>query len=518
MKLETRVGLFILLAIGIFLYLSINIRAIRLDKDQYYSYKAYFDDTSGLNAKAPIKIAGVEIGWVEEINLLADGKAQLIMRIQKNIKLAKNAYAMIHQDGLIGTKNLEIDPGDPSTGFLLPGGVLSMPGRTPASVGELLDQFRDIATTIQDITASFKSVFASRKGEENMRVALNSIAVASDRIADFSEVLQRTMRNNEDNLNYIVSDLRDSITSFRDAIPSIKGDFHDLAKNLGETSHQAGDAFSNVSDAAIQGRETLREAGEVVEKINNGKGVLGKLINEEETYTDIRKTVKGFRDYVDKSTGLSIGIDMHSETMLRHTNSKGYFDLRLRPNSDYFYQISLVADEKGSLTRDVIYTRREDANGNELKPTQLPIPLEYKVWMAEKIEVTTRRKNDILLGLQFGKRYDRFAFRIGLFEGAFGAACDYYVPLPTDKLHWITTLEAFDFRGQKHLNDSRAHVKWLNKAFFFKNIYTSFGLDDIFSKHSANPFIGGGIRFNDDDLKYFVSAFSGVGTGARTGR
>jgi phospholipid/cholesterol/gamma-HCH transport system substrate-binding protein len=517
-KLETRVGLFILLAIGVFLYLSINIRAIRLDKDQYYSYKAYFDDTSGLNAKAPIKIAGVEIGWVEEINLLADGKAQLIMRIQKNIKLAKNAYAMIHQDGLIGTKNLEIDPGDPSTGFLLPGGTLSMPGRTPASVGELLDQFRDIATTIQDITASFKSVFASRKGEENMRVALNSIAVASDRIADFSEVLQRTMRNNEDNLNYIVSDLKDSMQNLKEAIPTIKSDFHELARNLGKTSHQAGDAFSNVSDAAIQGRETLREAGEVVEKINTGKGVLGKLINEEETYTDVKKTVRGFRDYVDKSTGLSIGIDMHSETMLRHTNSKGYFELRLRPNTDYFYQVQLCVDEKGSLTRDVIYTERQNQKGYVLKPTELPIPLEWKVLLAEKVEVTTRRKNDLLLGLQFGKRFDRLAFRIGLFEGAFGAGCDYYVPLPTDKLHWITTLEAFDFRGWKHLHHHRPHVKWLNRAFFFKNIYSTFGLDDIFSKSSANPFIGGGIRFNDDDLKYFISAFSSAGSIGKTGR
>jgi ABC-type transporter Mla subunit MlaD len=47
-KLETSVGLFILVAIGLFLYLSINIRAIRFDKDQYNTYKAYFDDTSGL--------------------------------------------------------------------------------------------------------------------------------------------------------------------------------------------------------------------------------------------------------------------------------------------------------------------------------------------------------------------------------------------------------------------------------------------------------------------------------------
>ena len=504
MKLETRVGLFILSAIGVFLYLSINIRAIRLDKDQYNIYKAYFDDTSGLAIKAPIKIAGVEVGWVEEIRLLADGKAELIMRLQKNIRLAKNAYAMIRQDGLIGTKNLEIDSGDPSTGFLLPGSTLAMPGRTPASVGELLDQFRDIATTIQDVASSFKNVFASRRGEENMQLALNSITVASERIADFSTVLQRTITDNEENLNAIISDLRATIPSIRDDLKS--------------TSQKVGDAFCDIGDAAVQGRETFREAGEVVEKINTGKGFIGKLVNDDEAYNDIKKTVKGFKEYVGKTTGLLLTVDMHGESMLRDSNSKGYFELRLRPNSDFFYLIQIVGDEQGSVSRETVYRKFKDDNGNTLSPTTLPIPLERKIEFAEQIDRTVHKKNDILFGLQFGKRFDRLAFRVGVFENSFGMGCDFYVPLPTDKIHWITTLEAFDFRGLNKLNDTdptashrgRMHLKWLNTAFIYKNLYTAFGVDDICSRRNANPFFGGGLRFNDDDLKYFLSSLSGA--------
>ncbi len=515
MRLETRVGLFILIAIGVFVYLSVNIRAIRLDRDQYYTYRAYFDDTSGLAVKAPVKIAGVEVGWVEKIDLLVDGKAELMMRISKNIKLAKNAFAMIHQDGLIGTKNLEIDPGDPSTGFLVPGSALSMPGRAPASVGELLDQFRDIATTIQDIAGSFKNVFASRRGEENMRLALNSITSASERMANFSDILLRTMQKNETNLNYIFSDLKDTAGDLKLAVPSIKDDIHTLSTKFASASNRAGDAFEHVGDAAIQGRETLREAGEVVEKINKGKGLIGKLVNEDEAYNDLKKTIKGFKDYIGKTTGLMLTIDMHSESMLRHTNSKGYFELRLRPNSDFFYQLQLIGIEEGAITRQSEYLTRKDDKGNILRASELAIPLERKIEFADHIDRVVQRRNDVLFGLQFGKRFDRLAFRIGMFESTFGVGCDYYVPLPTDKFHWITTLEAFDFTGINRLNDSRPHVKWLNKAFFFKNIYTTFGLDDIYSKRRANPFWGGGIRFNDDDLKYFLSSLSGAGKAGR---
>jgi len=509
-KVETRVGLFILTAIGIFFYLSINIRALRLDKDQFNTFRTYFDDTNGLAVKAPVKIAGVEVGWVDKIRLLEDGKAEVGMCVNKNIRLAKNAHAMIHQDGLIGTKNLEIDPGDPSTGFLLPGSVLAMPGRAPSSVGELLDQFRDIATTIQDITSSFKTVFASRRGEENMRLALNSVTQATDRIADFAEVLQRTMNNNEQNLNTIIDDVKGSLAELRITIPSIKDNIAQVTGAVNEGVGKFGEASDTINDAAIQGRETLREAGEVVEKINKGKGLIGKLINEEETYTDIKKTIKGFKDYVQKTQSVMLTMDMHSESMLRREDAKGYFELRLRPSSDYFYLFQLVGDQRGSWLRTTEYLTRRDHEGNIMRAGDLNVPLDSKIWLADRIDRILQTKYDILFGLQFGKRFDRLAFRVGLFESTFGAALDFYVPLPSDKVHWITSIEAWDFRGTKRLTDTRPHIKWLNKVFLMKNIYTAFGIDDIYSKRDSNPFIGAGLRFNDDDFKYFLSSITGV--------
>jgi len=511
-KLETKVGFFILAAVGVFLYLSINIRALRLDKDRYNEYKAYFDDTSGLNKKAPVKIAGVDVGWVEQISLLSDGKAEVIMLIDKHIRLAKNAHAMIHQDGLIGVKTLEIDPGDPSTGVMLAGSTLAMPGKSPATVGELLDNVRDITATIQDITTSFKNVFASRRGEEQMRSTLDAVSKASARIADFSEVLERTIKINESRINQIVTNLNATIADFQK---------EQVAAKVSNTLNKASDAMENFSDASIQGRETLRSAGEVVDKINTGKGVIGKLINEDETYTDLKKTIRGLKDYINKTQSLMLSVDMHSESMLRNTNSKGYCELRLRPSADYFYQIQLVTDEQGSVSRERVRQTYFDASGVELKPATLTnVPAWARLEYAQDKERVIQRKNDIMFGLQFGKRFDRLAFRVGMFENAFGGAIDWYVPLQTDSFHWITSLEAFDFSGYKRFDttDHRPHVKWINKAFFMKNIYTCFGLDDIYGKRGANPFWGGGLRFNDDDLKYFLSSLSGAAKSSAGGR
>lgn len=517
MRTETRVGIFIVIAIGIFIYLSVNIGALRLDVAHYNTYKTYFDDTGGLDVKAPIKIAGVDVGWVEGVELQVDGKAEVVMRVSKSIRLAKNAYAVISQEGLIGTKTLEIEPGDPSTGLLIPGSTLSLPGKSPATVGELLDQFKDIASSIQDIAYSFKSVFATSQGESDMKMALQGLANAATKMSDFSDVLERTMKHNEDNINSTLVDLKSVIHNLDTGVPSITKDVDKLTLALADdTLPKVSTAFETIDDTAVQAREAFKEAGQVVEKINTGRGVLGKLVNEDETYDDIKKTLRGLRDYIGKAQSLLIDVDMHSETLLaRDWNSKGYLDVRLRPTQDYFYQFQLCTDERGSVVRQLEEREWEDVNGKKIKLDCLPYgdtpngkaqKAHDQLEFAKTVEKKKQLKDAVLFGFQFGKRFNRLALRIGMFENSFGVACDYYVPMQTNKLHWITSLEAFDFKGKKRLVDSnRPYIRWVNKLFFMKNIYTTFGIDDMVGERTSGPFWGGGIRFGDDDLKYILS-------------
>jgi len=534
-KTETRVGIFVLTAIGIFFYLSMNIGVIRLDRDLYHPYKAFFDDTGGLDVKSPVKIAGVEVGWVDSILLLAGGKAEVNMRVNKRNRLARNAYAIIQQEGLIGTKTLEIDPGDPSTGFLPPGSTLTMPGKSPASIGDLLDQFRDIASSIHDIALSFRNTFASKRGEENLKKSLDNIAEASEKIAGFSAVLDRTLKKNEQNLDTTLVNLKDVTGHLDTSIPRASDDFHELSSKLSDDvlpnfneklnkitlafaddtlpklsnmSDKASGAFESFDVASVHAGEGFKQGSEVMEKLNTGKGVLGKLINEDETYGDIKKTLRGFKNFVNKTQSLGVYVDMHSETLLKTTLSKGYVDIRLRPTHDYFYQIQLVADENGTILRDRIQREYRDARGNRLPVDALVDRGRDKIRFAEDVFVTKQRRNDILFGFQFGKRFNRVALRVGMFENTFGAAADYYLPLKTNKINVISSFIIYDLRGINRIKDTRPHLKWLNRAYFFRNLYTAFGIDDVISKRKATPFFGGGIRFNDDDLKYFMSLLS----------
>ena len=519
MKTETIVGLFVLSAIGIFFYLSFSIGSLRVDRDDFNSFKAYFEDTGGIELKNPVKIAGVDVGRVADIKLDKEGKAMVIFLVNKRNKLAKNASAAVRQEGLIGNRYLEIEPGDSSTGLLLPGSALNLPSHAPATIGEVLSKFSDVASSIRDVANSLKSVFSTREGEDNMRDALKGFAKASNRMSEFSGVLERTLQKNEENINSTLSDMKNVFGTLRkdtpqitrdirgvagklkgQVLPSVKSGMDEMGSAFKNVSKKAGGAFDSLEDTAVQARESFKEFEQVADKINTGKGLVGKIINEDETYNDFKKTMRGLKDYTSKMHSLGILVDMHEELGIRNWQGKGYFDLKLRPAQDYFYNIQLCISEDGSYVRRNIFDTRYDNNGNELTaPTQTDL---YRY--PNRTEEVTQRRFATMFGFQFGKRFDRMVFRVGLFENTFGAALDYYVPLNSKKLHWVTTFEAYDLKGTNRRNDTRPHLKWLNKLYFMKHIYTTFGIDDVVSKKEASPFFGGGIRFGDKDLKYVL--------------
>ena len=47
--------------------------------------------------------------------------------------------------------------------------------------------------------------------------------------------------------------------------------------------------------------------------------------------------------------------------------------------------------------------------------------------------------------------------------------------------------------------------------YVMRNIYFTFGADDFVSKQNANVFVGLGMRFGDDDVKYVLGSLSGAG-------
>lgn len=521
-KIETQVGVFVLAALAVFVYMGFQIGAFRFDRGRYVPYVVYFKDLTGLARKADVRIAGVKVGWVETIHLLTEGsvQAEANILVDKQYILYQDAYAIVRQQGLLGPNYLELIPGDPLLPRLSPGQSLSKPSKDTVGVDELLQKFKSIADNVEVVTASLKEAVGGDVGQGQIRGIIDNLSTTAQKFASFSESIDKAVSRNEgsvdsflrmgENFERLSNKLEtDILPVFRTSIEKISTvfdrDFNRVASKLESTT-------GSIEEAALQARDGFKSISSVADKINEGKGLLGKLVNDDEPYRDLKVAVKGLRNYLAKMERLQIVFDAHVETMHRpaenynHVDSKGYFDIRLHPTQDYFYQVEMVNSEKG-------WRNRVDVDKAYATPCGRPVDTDTLVLndankldfvYNQKIDVFTR--NTIKFGLQFGKVFKDIAVRFGLFEGTAGVACDVDFPFKTDKFRWVSSVQMFDLSGWNRKHDRRPHLKWLNSIYFMRNLYFAFGADDFASKRNANIFLGAGIRFGDDNAKLLLSS------------
>jgi phospholipid/cholesterol/gamma-HCH transport system substrate-binding protein len=521
-KTETIVGIFILASLSVFVYMGFQIGAFRFDRNNYNEYIIYFKDVSGLSRKAEVKIAGVKIGWVEKIDLIRDEqiKAQATVMVLKNYHLYQDAHAIVRQEGLLGPKYLELIPGDSLLAQLESGSILNKPSSAPVSVDEILHQVKKIVLNVQDVTTSFKDAIGGIEGREQLRAIFENLDVTAQKMASFSNLIDQTFVQNEDNLNNFfeignhVARLSNQLESnilptFQEGIEKISTAFDRDFNRLANQIELSASAFE---EASTQARDGFKNLSAVATKIDEGKGLIGKLINDEETYRDLKVAVQGIRNYFAKVETMQIIFDSHVEAMqrpaeyYRFEDSKGYFDIRIYPTEDKFYLLQLAVSEKGYFDRFEVRKKYSDEKGNIIDTSKLHLSDDNKLEsvFTAKREVITR--NTLRFGLQFGKIFGDIAIRFGLLEGFAGLGVDFNVPLHNDKVRWITSVEIFDLRGWNRIDDRRPHLKWINRMFFLDSLYFTFGADDFVSKNNANAFFGAGIRFCDDDVKFLLSS------------
>lgn len=112
-RLETIVGIFVLVGILCLAYLSIKLGKMEIIGGDHYDVAANFDSVSGLRTGASVEIAGVEVGRVERITLdpKAGYTARVNLRIKSGVELQDDVIASVRTRGIIGDKFILLKPG-----------------------------------------------------------------------------------------------------------------------------------------------------------------------------------------------------------------------------------------------------------------------------------------------------------------------------------------------------------------------------------------------------------------------
>ena len=123
-----RVGLLVLGSIGLLVAASMSIEGSTSLFQT--SYRAHFDDVVGLKIGAPVRLAGLDVGHVDDARLLDEALVvEVMFSIENTVidRLRSDASAIVRSMSVLGDKILVISPGTSLNPLLQPGAIL--PGR-----------------------------------------------------------------------------------------------------------------------------------------------------------------------------------------------------------------------------------------------------------------------------------------------------------------------------------------------------------------------------------------------------
>jgi phospholipid/cholesterol/gamma-HCH transport system substrate-binding protein len=112
---KTVLGIFITMALAFFIAGIYYIGKKQQLFNNTFRISGVFKDVRGLQVGNSVRFAGINVGVVEEINIITDTSVRVDMLIDENTRkfIRRDASVIIGSDGLMGNKILQIMPGTP---------------------------------------------------------------------------------------------------------------------------------------------------------------------------------------------------------------------------------------------------------------------------------------------------------------------------------------------------------------------------------------------------------------------
>lgn len=242
MNLETKVGAFILAGLALMGTAIFLLGDYTLEKR--YPLYAKFSDVANLSKSAPVKLSGVEIGQVKNIELV-DGGARVIMSIKDGVRIFRDAQFTVGSTGIIGSKYLQIDQGHPDKGLLQPGDEVR--GVDPVSI------------------------------EKSLTAALGSMQKILDDL------------NKDDGRGSLAGNLKDTVANVREMTANL----NDL---LATTKPDMQRAMARADEITDKLDKLLEKSNQMMAGLSTDKGAIGALLHDEKVKEDVKETIASVKE------------------------------------------------------------------------------------------------------------------------------------------------------------------------------------------------------------------------------
>ena len=281
---ELKVGIIAVVIIILFIWLFSFLKGRNL-LSSYDHYHIRYKNVSGLASSSPVEISGLKSGLVNSVKLVNDGSGliDVMISIEKNYKIPENSVAEITTASLIAGMKIDLILGD-SKNLLSSGDEIE--GRLAVSILDKLDNSMDplmdntgaLIKSLDTLLTKFNTMFTADFS--------NNIKQSADNLEKASDNFRKLLAGNSDD----ITELLNNLNVFSQMLGENIGKFDSTIYSLNKIAASVSD--SDIDSTLVSLQVSLARSSDILDKINDGNGSAGKIINDDSLYINLTNSLK----------------------------------------------------------------------------------------------------------------------------------------------------------------------------------------------------------------------------------
>jgi phospholipid/cholesterol/gamma-HCH transport system substrate-binding protein len=247
---------------------------------------AIYDRVDGLAVSKPVLINGFPIGRVSEMKLLPSGKTLVEFKIAPDYEVPKNTTARLESTDLLGSKAIVFSLGNSKENAKDQDTLSSNVEKSLAeSVQPVQKKAEQIITKMDSLLTSINSVVDARF-QKNINRSFQSIANTLETLEGTSKKVDGLVGNQTSRIDAILGNA-ESITA---NLKNNNEHLNNILANFDKVSDDV--AKSNILETLQKANGAISDLQATINKINNGEGSVGLLLNDEALYQNLNNAAK----------------------------------------------------------------------------------------------------------------------------------------------------------------------------------------------------------------------------------
>ena len=437
------------------------------------------EDATGLKPKSPVKSLGLEIGYIYDIGLVASG-VRIKLCITAPIEIQSETRAYVRSEGFLGDRFLELKPVKYIGNHVMeePVPATKAPGSSSSLLWDVIGIHSAFAEESDTSVARPQSSESVAKNGKDIPVA--------ERSADMQQVMSQ--------LNGLMKEVKSVTTNLKDSInpDEIRGTVRQLNKTLevaAKVLSPDGGLTVTAQRSLIKLEDAIEQLRDQMTRINQGEGSVGKILNDPVYAEELKKAMKNLNHLLNRASELRLIVTAGLQQLTAFSAARSFFEVTIIPKPDRFYLIGLTNDPRGKISQ-VTTTTQVAGTSTTVQSTQVEKGIGFAF--------------TAMIGKYFN---DRLQGAVGMIHGDGGALVGINLG-PKERPESLQLMGELYFRSGTDAGtwsaktDARTYLLYQP----FSTIYLSAGMEGFRTQNgSTSAFFGGGLRFDDEDIKLLFS-------------